>query len=514
MSTAPAVPTAQRQTAPTTVVDSTDSAPHGQSISAIGHEGAGPEEAMLHSGAFNTVDMYLRMQFIALSSFIWNTNQAPGTLLWSSTITPLKNNQFLRHLAKMYNIWVGGFDYNVKICGTGFHAGALAVVRLPPNIRPETVTSPADFTAFEYKIIDPKTLEIVTHHVIDQRRVMYHYLTDTGTDSIGGFVAIYVLDQLNTSSTGSQSIVVQTLSRPSQDFNFFQVRPITGDTPTPQPDEPKGLADALAVTDLCAESTATFAEKINNFVVIPVAQADPLASQGGCFKFNGDAINSKLPDIFPLKSLLKTIVTVTKVTDNSSSYKVTAFEKLPISASCQLQLLIEDGRYYKPYTLTNMTDIGTWLGVGATEQTKATCYAILSKWYEEKQVVPQKPADESFFVFDNHLQEGDQLRYSYQTRALAKLLQNKDYLTLMTPQDAAILDMYDSELDVPIRRIKLYYNGHITTKGSTDQITLKALKYYFKFVQISRASEPIPAPPKKYLHDEKFSLWTHSTQKQ
>lgn len=514
MSSAPAVPTSSTQSAPTTHIESTQEAPHGQSVSGIGHDGAGPEEAMLHTGAFNSIDIYMRMQFLALASFAWTTQQAPGTLLWQAPIKPQNSHQFIRHLALMYNTWVGGFDYNIKVCGTGFHAGALAIVRLPPNIQPSSVTSPADFTAFEYIIIDPKTLEVVTEHIIDQRRTMYHYMNDTGMESSGGYIAVYVLVQLNTSSTGSQQIAVQVLTRPSQQFNFFQIKPIESKGgPDPEPDEPRALAEAFNVGGDCLNSTAIFTDEIKRFTVMPKSQANPLASQAGCYKFSGAPVNTTLDnDQFPLKSLARSNATLSE-----STFIPTAFMNLPLSSNLTALGLWhrdESGRYQSE-NISAMTAIGTFkIEPQLTTGTKDS-FMQIEQYIEKTQEVPLKPAEESFFVFDTS--NTTQHTFSYQTLALARLLHSGEFKDMITPQEAIIFDIYDKELDTPIRRIKLYYNGHVTTTGLDDQRDLIANKYYFKFVQISRAGEPIPAPPKhntNYRANEIMSLWRSEAFKQ
>lgn len=512
MASAPATPQSSSRAAPTTKVESTQEAPHGQSVSQIGTGGAGPEEAMMHAGAFNTIDVYMRMQFLALSSFRWDVNQAPGTLLWSVPITPRTSHQFIRHLAAMYNTWVGGFDYNIKVCGTGFHAGALAVVRLPPNIAPNTVTSPADFTAFEYLIIDPKTLEVVTEHIIDQRRMMYHYMSDTGTESIGGHIAVYVLVQLNTSSTGSQSIAVQVLTRPSANFNFFQIKPIESSGPTPEPEEPRAIADALNVSELRPNMGAAFQKPIESFVVLPKSQTYIQATFGGSYNFKGE---TKHENVFPLPTTVFTNVTAEYASDSYANtiIKPEVWKNVPfasIAATEALAASASRGGTWVKFNTETMAGNGEFQTLKATTGVakSANTWAISLTQYVDNETPVQIPADESFFVF----QSSSKLR-STQPLALAALLKSKTYKDLMTPQDAVILDIYDAELDTPIRRIKLYYQGHITTRGETDEIKLVAKKYYFKFVQISRAGEPIPAPP-KYQFNEKLSIWSHTPTKQ
>lgn len=510
----PAVPTASTPIAPTTKVESTQEAPHGQSVSQIGHGGAGPEEAMLHTGAFNTIDMYMRMQFLALASFRWDVNQAPGTLLWSAPITPKSSHQFIRHLQQMYNTWVGGFDYNVKVCGTGFHAGALAIVRLPPNIEPNTITSPADFTAFEYLIIDPKTLEVVTEHIIDQRRWMYHYNSDTGVDSIGGYIAVYVLVQLNTSSTGSPGIAVQVLTRPSQSFNFFQIKPLPGKGPEPEPEEPRAVALSLNVTDSNKQTTATIRAPVTKFIVAPNNMTNPRASRAGCFNFDGETIGPIEYAQFPIEPM--TYNKYTLVSGKPKDVKFSAYSSLPpgdARGKLYLQYGTSESDAANILTITKVSETGQLQFSGSSSSIASGNYgfAVISQYQEKDLKAPLKPADESFFLFDNSDPAfPTDRRVSYQPANLANLLKSKEFSAVMNKQEAMIIDMYDADLDTPIRRLKLYHSGHITTKPSTDEITLEATKYYFRFVQISRAGEPIPAPPKNYTFNEKLSLWSTS----
>lgn len=513
MSSAPAVPTASTQQAPTTKVESTQEAPHGQSVSQIGHEGAGPQEAMLHTGAFNSIDIYMRMQFIALASFVWTTAQAPGTLLWTVPITPIKSHQFIRHLAQMYNTWVGGFDYNIKVCGTGFHAGALAVVRIPPNIDPSSISSPADFTAFEYVIIDPKTLEVVTEHIIDQRRIMYHYMSDSGNDAIGGHIAVYVLVQLNTSSTGSQSIAVQALTRPSQDFNFFQIKPLITTAGELDPEEPTQVAKTLEVTDLTQNGTSLFKDQISKFSILPKTYTTPpYTTAVGAYNFAGVRIGTEKAGTFPVPSSAWSAGKETALEGKVCHSKPYLLEGLPKCQDKGLKidwLEKDDSGSWGVVAVTQMNDDGDFrtCNTASSDRNKNmyTFYRITS-YLEATQNIPLKPNDESYFVFKNPLEEGDQQRGSIQSEQLARLLKTGNLKDIMSSQEAMVFDMYDRDLDIPVRRLKLYYSGIITTKGVDDQVDLSANKYYFKFVQFIRASEPIPSPPKSFLVNQYISM--------
>lgn len=276
------------------VFDSTVTPSQGQ-VSQDQGQGANNAEGPMHAGTINTIDQYFFMQFIALTSFIWDTSMSPGQLVWSIPIHPTFVHQFMAHLSKMYNAFVGGFDFSITVAGTGFHAGKLMIVRLPPNIRPESLRTVADITAFPYMVIDPKTLETVVKSAMDQRNVMYHYLPYNANDpqTFGGYLAIYVLLPLNTSSTGATQISVQVLSRPARDFMFTQIRPINPDVTNIY--KPVEIEQALDFTT--DKTNPIFATSLTGFTAYTAKDVRQLTSQTfNCVRMDGKAMNG---DLFP-----------------------------------------------------------------------------------------------------------------------------------------------------------------------------------------------------------------------
>lgn len=504
---APAVPQNDSgRTAPTTHIESTDVAPFGQSVSAIGTGGPSSSDGAIYSGAYNSIDMYFRMQFIALASFVWNTTQSPGTLLWSIPISPKQLTPHIRHLAKMYNTWVGGFNFNFKVCGTGFHSGAIAIVRLPPNITPSSISSPSEFSVFEYVIIDPKTLEVVSEHIIDQRNKMYHYMDDEGRDAIGGHIAVYVLAPLATSSTGNQNITIQVLARPSMDFNFFQIKPIAAEG-SKEDDDPVEIPNALN-SSICNKGTGTFGTPVKNIIISPKSVNLPLASLNGCYKFDGTHLGNATSQIFPIPEISYSLAS----SPQTNSIAPDFLTGLPLATgSVSLNLAGNfTGSEVIEGTSTSMKGPGLFNFSGAVTGSKSG-YFRLNSWLEATRNVPAKLNEESFVLFENPPTEGDNARRSFQTAMLAELLKSKNFANIMNNQQSMIVDCYDADLDTPVRRFRVSYNGIITTKGEDNEIALKANKYYFKFVQYTRISEPIPAPPKDYDFNAVVSKIHHST---
>lgn len=240
--------------APAEVFDSTADAPHGQTVSALGTPGPRPGEVIVHTGQKNSIDFSIHRQFVPIDTFIWSTSQPRGTLLWSSPVHPSRVNPLVDYISEIYNTWGGGIEYNFKCAGTGFHAGALAFVRIPPNFHPSQFTTPTEWGAFEYVVMDPKTLEVLSLDVMDQRPLNFHFmkLDEQNPLTFGGYICCFVLIPLNTSSTGTQQIAVQAFGRPGATFTMNQiVMPGIKDVPEPVPILLPTLLDVHGETQGC-----------------------------------------------------------------------------------------------------------------------------------------------------------------------------------------------------------------------------------------------------------------------
>jgi hypothetical protein len=198
-------------------------------VSKIGQNGVGPMEGKKHAGVSGSLDFYMKNQFLGLSTFTWSVNDLPGAVKFAAPIAPKNANYIISYLSGMFNCWAGGLDYEMKVAGTALHAGALGITRIPPNIDYRKLKTVNNFTAFEYSVIDPKTLEAVNRHVTDQRPIMYHYMNADTQDpnSIGGTIVVFVMLQLNTASSGTNQIDVQIFNKASHDFEMFQIIPPT-----------------------------------------------------------------------------------------------------------------------------------------------------------------------------------------------------------------------------------------------------------------------------------------------
>lgn len=192
------------------------------------------EEVAIKSTQFNIIDPLIKAQYRLHQQLSWGMGIAAGHVLSSMVISP-KLNEWTQHLSNMYNTWGGGFDVQIMLAGTGFHAGKLAITKIPPNINPKELTA-ADLTAFPYEIIDVKSQDSIYITGHDQRPVAYHYTmnkslsntTTTGLDytnlvANGGTIVLWVLNPLTSAGSETKSVNISIFTKPSMDFQFAQL---------------------------------------------------------------------------------------------------------------------------------------------------------------------------------------------------------------------------------------------------------------------------------------------------
>lgn len=477
-----------------------------------------PVEAIVHTGSANGIDPVLYSKWIAHKSFRWDTTQAPGTKLSIDKIHPDTIHPYTKHIGKMYNVSVGGFDIRMMVNGTALHGGELIAARIPPNIDPSTIKGLQDLTTFEYVLIDPKNTGVISLHVMDQRNKLYHYTNDTGPDSIGGYFVVAVYAPLITSSTGNQSIVCCIQTRPARDFMFLQLRPLPGVEEKECFDrEVDILANALSVKDQ-PNTLCNFTKTVSFFKVQPAAMEVPPTSLVGSYDFKGKKLGNETTDNYPAPA---TAFEVAKSGGNSSSQiwiEPPSLAGLPKSVTCNISIAHSKTKETSfPFKIVeSVKEPGRFIiydvGGSVGETVDRNCFYDVELYLETDRKVPQKNSKESYFTFETG-KETSSLS-SIQPSSFAEKLKSEQFTKVLDTQTAMIVDMLDAEQDVPVRRLKIYPSGIITTTGSTNAIYYPAQKYNFKFVQFSKLTEPIPSPPKNYLRNDLISRWASNTHEQ
>lgn len=469
-------------------------------------------EAAPHAGVLNTLDPYFYQQFVALSNFTWATSQAPGTLLWSSPITPTRAHVNLQYLARMYNIWVGGLDYQVKVAGTGFHAGAIAIVRLPPNINPSKISSVQQFTMFEYTVIDPKTLEAMSKSVCDQRPIHYHYVNDDIElpNSIGGYLAIYVLIQLNTSSTGTAQIDLQVFNKASLDFALLQIVPVTlPELAPPAPTFFDTLWDAAGsqldpytldnIEDVFIQvknppptevrledrSCGLVSMRTGEYIGEPIVQSSDaldIFTTGPTSGYFCNSTGTRTPKNF----LLSTRVVYNAVAKDS--------------ASNTTYLLTLNGNGALDMTTTGFTQAGSQVNFASGRRLNVN-YLIPRDFIQSanayKAVPPVRDecfigfrANVEFIAFQPASTSVQTTSVALTTTTISGILANTTYR--MPFGQCALLQVVDREFNLPVLFIKMYKEGYFAAASVATNISVRLADYRLQFVGYLRETDPIP----------------------
>nr|AVM87222.1 hypothetical protein [Guangdong greater green snake calicivirus] len=182
-----------------------------------------PEQAVNEfTGGLNAIDpeVYCRFVQAPSSTFVVQSNQGEGTLLWQSSVGP-ELNPFLSHLARMYNSWAGDMEVQIVIAASAFLAGKLVVAMLPPGIQPQGVT-PNTVTGYPHAIIDIRNPDPVTMLLPDIRNKLYHM---QGQPDVTSTLAVFVFTPLRAPGDEAFGVIGRVLSRPTPGFNFAFLTP-------------------------------------------------------------------------------------------------------------------------------------------------------------------------------------------------------------------------------------------------------------------------------------------------
>lgn len=498
---------------PAEVFDSTASAPHGPVVSSIGQPAGPPQETPSHTGMSNTFDVKLHMQYVPIDVITWSVAQSAGTLLWKRPIHPRYCHEAMNVLSTIYNCWSGGLDFNFKIAGTGFHAGAIAIVRIPPNFSPEDFTTPSSWGLFEYVVIDPKTLEVESLSVIDQRRIMYHYMEfdQKNPNTFGGWLAMYVLVALNTSSTGSQQIQVQSFTRPSPSFQFSQlVMPGRAGTP---PQFPLCFSEYF---DFGENEILTTFPAVANTIRIESKDISSTQAVMNCFTMDG-LVMSKFCnkddkyslDEKDMKALMSSGDGIRPGEDRTHFDFIKIIKPLgmPVKGKKAWYVNLEQEDQFEQFSNGDIewqTDVATKTvtivhKVKADKLKTANAFAFITT----SAIMPDKYNDnayaaaakgESIVYFESRGDDPKQWDVlGIQIRKLTELFKSARLADILPSGMCLLFIMEDkTEGNLPLGYVKLYKEGFFTARASTEVTYFDLHKIRFVFSSYILRTEPIP----------------------
>lgn len=488
-----------QSSAPAEAFDSTADAPHGPTVAGIGVPAGPPQEVSPHTGASNTFDITIHRQFIPIDTISWSVAQVKGTLIWYVPVHPSRANPILAYLNAMYNAWGGSMEYNFKIAGTGFHAGAVAIVRIPPNRHPSEFSTPASWGPFEYVVLDPKMLEVASMDVSDQRPIAYHYNPFNQKDSysFGGYLAMYVLIPLNTSSTGSQQIAIQVFNRPGMTFQFSQLITPYKESPTINiPSEINtyldfNVYDSLANAPVyCTKlyirpDTLKQTDRVSNCFTLKGANLSLWFSKYASlpsspshvkevgykgkttstspFKFEVNSDDTQIWQMLPKnKVLIANLDKVAVMTGNWSATDNKVFRTVTFVSDQNLPAELQDPTYFAVYE------------------------PKLSTWFENN--VSAKAANESFLMFGEDVGGLSCI----QTDRIAQAAFLKIFAELVTEDQCLLFVLKDKTENLNVGYVKLYAEGFFTARSSKDEIVYDIQNMQLIFDSFILRTDPIP----------------------
>ncbi|AOC55072.1 capsid protein [Duwamo virus] len=493
------------------VFDSTSATAVQPTVSRLGIPAGPPQEIPIHTGQVNTYDASIHQQWVPTDSITWTVSQPSGTLLWFKPIHPTFSNALLAYLSRIYNAWGGALDYKFKIAGTGFHAGAIAIVRIPPNRNPSEFTTPQSWGAFEYMVIDPKTLETISVGISDQRPIAYHYFPYNGENplSFGGWIAMYVLIPLNTSSSGSQTISIQSFCKPAEFFQYSQlIMPSENISADPFPSE-FAYAFDFTTAKYCA-TAPLYCDQVT-LEANSVTQSFYVAN---CYSTGGDRLTkwmskgSKFPDVRDTHREGKTQMrALTDLSDETIKVKLYFKQDyypiaLPASKENYVSLLTyssenvkNEAWHERTWTALYSEDNVAWqCATAATDIVTDTVVSIqnakfvLDPSYTDN-TFSTAVTGESILHFENTISKVK----SIQTEEMAALFSTGRVKQAFYGNMCVLFTMISVDEDLPIGYAKLYQEGFLSIRVGNKQVVLKPSNLRLKFSGFIARTDPIPS---------------------
>nr|QJI53573.1 MAG: capsid protein [Picornavirales sp.] len=502
--------------APDEVFDSVSSQVVQPVVSGLGIPAGPPQEIPAHTGQMNTFDMQLHRQWVPGDVVIWTVTQTAGTLIWKKPIHPTFMNDLIAWFSGAYNTWGGNADYRFKIAGTGFHAGAIAIVRIPPNRKPEDFPTPASWGAFEYMVLDPKTLETESVGVSDQRPIAFHYFPFNEEEpmSFGGWIAMYVLVPLNTSSTGSQQIAIQTFCKPGNNFQFSQlIMPTYKKEVDVLPAEFKDY-----FRDLLSSQMTTTRLYADRFQVQPLAETQTNFVTN-CYDIYGNKLSKYNKEGNPFWTVtnpkdispdLKTSFSIVRLTNQRTMFQyvcdpeyfnilrvssATTFSASQVSAAAggvnhtenfqkhEFKIRMNENDY-PIVEATLQGDLGS-LDANSYIQLSSQLWELVGG-FDDNKVGPAIDG-ESPVLFYNEATKA----YSIQTQSLTRIFRKRRIANLFLSNTCLMFLLVDAATALPLGYAKLYPEGFFAAKSVKDAIIFKK-SVYLTFAGYISKTDPLP----------------------
>lgn len=460
-------------------------------------------EVPLAAGEGSLLDRYFYMQHVRITTVSWSTADRAGKLLWSVPLNPSRFHRQLAYFMKAYLSWGGDIEIAIRVLGTGFHAGQLALVQFPPSVQITEYTLPESYTVFPFEVMDVKNLAIMSFVARDMRPLKYHYTRGVEPDpndwNIGGTLGLFADTQLSTASTGVQKINVAIYARLMPNFRVSFMLPPADRIPGSS-DFPTELLNALVAPIETLSCSPILHAK---FTVMPSSVKQLTLGQFGAYTFDSKPLSNKDNNI--------NIPTFTIATYGGQMSTTITLKSIKTSWDCwgeicTVLMTYKDGedtkQFAAPISLINFSDATTatfTLVAGGTVPApiESECFVYIQEGSNKLDGYPSQPINipsnkESFFMptaLDNRVT-------SVQSQAVSRLLYadfQNNYSEAIPRGQAALLEFTEVDSGLPLLYVKWYRSGVMTTLATTDVQVYDLSNKSFKFASFINVNTEIPA---------------------
>lgn len=456
-------------------------------------------------GEFNALDPYFYNQDRRLVTIPWSTSDETGKMLWYIPLNPLQMDENLAYFCKAYLAWVGDFVFMFKIAGTGFHAGMLTFVKLPPTVHPTKVQDPKLYSYFPWDGADPKLLQCGGLYGRDIRPIKYHYMRKQANLPedyyMGGYLACFVDLPLATSATGNPTINVAVWIKCAPSFRVSWMLPVKLQQDLPSVMAPPVLSWMLSFRQhnpkFILSSAPITMEKV---IVFPAATKVLNNGIYNCSKLNGDGMSQfdevalenvgfhnvygQTDDTFVFKGIvnpprwqyvMETPGVGYYIFDGQpSGDQCATFEKWTLGASVKGQLVGQ------PRDASKKQDLGFY-----TVRFANTGEGRMPDGADGNEYAPPV-SGEAFVLF------GGSRVTSAQHCGLSRYFRSRALQNWMPPGMCALFQVYEVDEDLPIFYAKLYSEGYFTAPAREDEQVYVADKLEFRFEGFVSRTSMIP----------------------
>lgn len=447
-------------------------------------------EQTKHTGAHNQIDPQIYHQNVKIRSLNWSVTDERGKVLAVIPVSPQNMGRFVEYLQPMYHYWSGGMMIELRVMGTAYQAGQVALIELPPDADAYEVATTGDYTGYNWVALDVKDPALVSIHCRDVNQGTFHYVSkqnNFGPLNIGSQFLLVVDSPLNSTTGGTQQVGIEIWAKPSSEFQFSRLRIPRVDV-APSVNAPAEIESALNFVvnaDYQVQNNSFF--RIKDFTILPnsVKQLDMcytnhIATNGSptLRTYWGPTTINNCIDFSEYDAQAQRYTAT--VTGNKYPFpdRASWYSNENVNACGTMQVKEDKGGdvaifYFSvPHVdIYNLHVKHPFISMSHNQQPGKTV-----GWKKDAKTFTM-PVDESFAVF-----EANKDTPSTQTRTLSQVLYQGIAKGWIPPESCATFMMIDAIEQVPIGLVKLWEEGFFSMRPSKDYLRfgLKTLKFVFK----------------------------------